>query len=78
MGLVLGLLGGVPARIWAIGLGVLAVLAAVAGIRHSGKLAERAAQASVNAKVKDDQLKAAARRPRTRDDLADRMRDGSF
>lgn len=59
----------------AAGLAVLALLATVYG---KGRAAERLAQASLNAKVKDDQLKAAARRPRTRRDLTGSMRDGTF
>lgn len=62
-----------------------AVLIVLLGARNSGKNAERANQMRRRLNesekvhdVKDAQLEAAARRPRTRDDLIDRMQDGSF
>lgn len=74
----LGLLSGIGWRVWAGALIVLAVLAALAGVRHSGRLAERADQLRKNVEVKDAQLRAANARPRTDDDLDRVLRHGDF
>lgn len=78
MSLLLGLAARLGWKVWGVIAAVLAVLALLGAVRQSGRLAERAAQASLNAKVKDAQLKAAARRPRTDDELDRRLRDGEF
>ena len=67
----LGALAGVGATI-------LAGLAALFMARQSGKNAERADNLETLAEVKDAQQEAAASGPRSRDDAAQRMRDGSF
>ena len=62
--------------------GIAAILGAVAavllGARQAGRNAERVERMQRNIEVQRDQLEAAARRPRDRDELIDRMRDGSF
>ena len=62
--------------------GFSAILGAVAavlfGARQAGRNAERVEQMHKTNEVQRDQLEAAARRPRDRDELIDRMRDGSF
>ena len=62
--------------------GFAAILGAVAavllGARQAGRNAERVEQMRKTIEVQHDQLEAAARRPRDRDELIDRMRDGSF
>ena len=51
---------------------------ALFGARQSGRNAERIQQMRKTIEVQRDQLEAASRRPRDRDELIDRMRDGSF
>ena len=62
--------------------GFAAILGAVAavllGARQAGRNAERVEQMRKTIEVQHDQLEAAARRPRDRDELIDRMRNGSF
>ena len=62
--------------------GLVAILGAVGavllGARQSGRNAERVEQMQKDIEVQRDQLDAATRRPRDRDELARRMRDGSF
>jgi hypothetical protein len=62
--------------------GLAAILGAVGavlfGARQAGHNAERVEQMGKTIEVQRDQLEAAARRPRDRDELIDRMRDGSF
>jgi hypothetical protein len=62
--------------------GLAAILGAVAavllGARQAGRNAERVERMRRTIEVQHDQLDAASRRPRDRDDLARRMRDGSF
>jgi hypothetical protein len=78
MAILLKLFSGLGAR--------LAGLAAIAGsllalffsIRQSGRNAERVDNLETTAKVKDEQAKAAADGPRSRDDVAKRLRDGTF
>lgn len=74
---------GTPALYWLALAG--AVLLVLMGARNAGRNAQRAEhlrqrieEKDVIHAVKDAQLEAAARRPRTRDDLIDRMQDGSF
>jgi len=63
-------------------LGWLAAVAAAAavllGARQAGRNAERVERMRKNIEVQRDQLEAAARRPRDRDELARRLRDGTF
>jgi hypothetical protein len=62
--------------------GIVAILGAVGavllGARQSGRNAERVERMRRTIEVQHDQLGAASRRPRDRDELARRMRDGSF
>ena len=55
-----------------------AVGAVLFGARQAGRNAERVEHMRKTIEVQRDQLEAAARRPRDRDELIDRMRDGSF
>ena len=55
-----------------------AVVAILLGARQSGRNAERVERMRRTIEVQREQLDAAARRPRDRDELARRMRDGSF
>jgi aryl-alcohol dehydrogenase-like predicted oxidoreductase len=55
-----------------------AVAAVLLGARRAGRNAERVERMKKTIEVQRDQLEAAARRPRDRDELARRMRDGSF
>jgi hypothetical protein len=45
---------------------------------RAGRMAERLEQLERNDAVRDRMLEAAARRPRSRDELARRLRDGRF
>ena len=62
--------------------GLIAIIGAVAaillGARQAGRNAERVDRMRRTIEVQHDQLDAASRRPRDRDELARRMRDGSF
>ena len=62
--------------------GVAAVLGAVGavlfGARQAGRNAERVERMRKTIEVQREQLDAAARRPRDRNELTGRMRDGSF
>ena len=62
--------------------GFVAILGAVAavllGARQAGRNAERVERMRRTIEVQREQLDAASRRPRDRDELARRMRDGSF
>ena len=62
--------------------GIFAIVGAVAailfGARQAGRNAERAERMRRTIEVQREQLDAASRRPRDRDDLARRMRNGSF
>ena len=62
--------------------GLVAILGAVAavmlGARQAGRNAERVERMRRTIEVQREQLDAATRRPRDRDELARRMRDGSF
>ena len=62
--------------------GLFAIIGAVAavllGARQAGRNAERVERMNRTIEVQRDQLDAAARRPRDRDELTVRMRDGSF
>jgi len=80
--MILGLLGGLKAKVFIYGAIVVAVLLIVAGIYSRG---ERAGVAAVTVKinnkalrVKDAQMRAAANRPRTDDDLDRELRGGTF
>ncbi|MBF9033366.1 hypothetical protein HKCCE2091_03870 [Rhodobacterales bacterium HKCCE2091] len=81
------LLGGIAGSAWArtavrYGLTALAILLFLLALRHSGERAGRLAERlETMEKVHDVQrrmLDAAARRPRSSDDLAERLRDGRF
>lgn len=62
--------------------GLAAILGAVAavlfGARQAGRNGERVERMRRTIEVQREQLDAASRRPRDRDELARRMRDGSF
>ena len=81
------LLAGIAASPWVrtvlrYGSIAVAVLMFLLALRRSGKragrLAERLETTEKSNDVKRRMLDAAARRPRDRDDLADRLRDGQF
>ena len=55
-----------------------AVAAVLLGARQAGRNAERVDRMRKTIEVQRDQLKAATRRPRDRDDLTRRMRDGTY
>jgi hypothetical protein len=55
-----------------------AVVAVLLGARQAGRNAERVERMRKTIEVQHDQLDAASRRPRDRDELSRRMRDGSF
>ncbi len=55
-----------------------AVVAILFGARQAGRNAERVERMRNTIEVQREQLDAASRRPRDRDELARRMRDGSF
>ena len=55
-----------------------AVLAVLLGARQAGRNAERVERMRRTIEVQREQLDSASRRPRDRDELARRMRDGSF
>ena len=55
-----------------------AVAAVLFGARQAGRNAERVERMKTTIEVQHVQLEAATRRPRDRDDLARRLRDGSF
>jgi hypothetical protein len=55
-----------------------AVTAILLGARQAGRNAERVERMPKSIEVQHDQLDAASRRPRDRDELARRMRDGRF
>ncbi len=69
-----------PYALKLVGLAVIlgAVVAVLLGARQAGRNAERVERMQRNIEVQHDQLDAATRRPRDRDELARRMRDGSF
>lgn len=62
--------------------GLFAIIGAVAamlfGARHAGRNAERVERMRRTIEVQREQLDAASSRPRDRDELGRRMRDGSF
>lgn len=72
------LLSGLQAKLVALGLGAVAVLAVLIGVYRSGARSERARINEKNLEAKNEQLKAATRRPRTRAQLLDRLRSGNF
>jgi len=55
-----------------------AVTAILLGARQAGRNAERVERMRRTIEVHHDQLDAASRRPRDRDELTRRMRDGSY
>jgi len=55
-----------------------AVAAVLLGARQAGRNAERVDRMRKTIEVQRDQLEAATRRPRDRDDLTRRMRDGTY
>lgn len=85
--MIVGLLTGIAASLWTraalrYGAIVLAVLLFLLSIRRSGERAGRLAERlEIMEKANDVQremLEAAARRPRDRNELAERLRDGRF
>jgi len=82
-----GLLAGLLARPWArrvamIALAALAITLFILNLRRAGERAGRAAerldQLERTHAIQRQMLDAAARRPRSRDDLVDRLRGGGF
>ena len=85
--MIAGLLTGTAASLWVraalrYGAVLLAVLLFLLSIRRSGeragRLAERLETSEKTNDVQRQMLEAAARRPRDRDDLAERLREGEF
>lgn len=77
-GIVMGWFSSHLLRIIGWGAAVLSVLAILFGARQAGRNAERADQIKKIVEVKDAQLRATLDAPRTRRELADRLRDGKF
>ena len=65
-------------RIMAFAAIIVAIILTLLGARNSGRNAERVDQLRKLLEIERDQLEAANRRPRDRDELIERMRDGSF
>lgn len=82
MSFVLGLLKPFALKIIAWGAIAVSVLGALFYVKRmieaGARAEERLATTTRNLEVSRDQLKAAADRPRSRDELADRLRDGTF
>lgn len=55
-----------------------AILAVLLGARQAGRNAERLDRMHKTLEIQREQLEAATRRPRDRDELIERMRDGTF
>ena len=55
-----------------------AILAVLLGARQAGRNAERIARMRKTLEIQREQLEAATRRPRDRDELIERMREGTF
>ena len=55
-----------------------AILAVLLGARQAGRNAERIARMRKTLEIQREQLEAAIRRPRDRDELIERMREGRF
>jgi hypothetical protein len=81
------LLAGILARPWArraagFALGALTITLFILNLRRTaeraGRAAERLDQLEISDAIQRQMLDAAARRPRSRDDLLDRLRDGGF
>jgi hypothetical protein len=73
-----GLVERIGLRALAIGAAVLAVLFACFRLYSAGRMAERSTTLRRTADVQASMLRAAAARPRDRDDLDRRLPDGSF
>ncbi|WP_076451091.1 hypothetical protein [Roseivivax lentus] len=85
--MITSILGGIAVNPWAraalrYGAIALAILLFLLSIRRSGervgRLAERLETREKSNDIQRRMLEAAARRPRNRDDLVDRLRDGRF
>jgi len=85
--MIAGLLTGIAGSVWArmalrYGVTALAILLFLLALRRSGeragRLAERLDTREKANEVQRAMLEAAARRPRNRDELIDRLRDGGF
>ena len=81
------ILGGIAASIWArailrYGAIAVAIVLFLLLIRrsgeHVGRIAERLETTEKANEIQRQMLEAAARRPRNRDELVDRLRDGGF
>jgi heme exporter protein D len=59
-----------------IGAAVLTVLAVMARLKHAGRLQERAEQAARTAEIKQKQLEASKKAPKSLDALDKRLREG--
>lgn len=57
---------------------ICAVLAVLLGARQAGRNAERLDRMRKTMEIQREQLEAASRRPRDRDELIGRMRDSTF
>ena len=85
--MIASILGGIAANPWAraalrYGAIALAILLFLLSIRRSGertgRLAERLETRETSNEIQRRMLEAAARRPRNRDELVDRLRGGGF
>lgn len=76
--MILSALKGLSLKAWGYIIAVAAAVAVIAKAYSAGKTAERAATNEKNLGVKDEQLKAAARRPRDRRQLIERLRGRRF
>lgn len=65
-------------KTWGFILAGVAIAAALLKAYSAGRTAERAATNEKNLDAKNEQLKAATRRPRDRGQLIDRLRNGRF
>jgi len=71
-------LAGAWVQLLGIGVAVAAVAAVFLKGRADGRAAERLDIMKRNAEINREQLEAAARRPRNRDELRQRLHDGQF
>ena len=65
-------------RIMAFAAIIVAIILTLLGARNSGRNVERVDQLRKLLEIERGQLEAANRRPRDRDELIERMRDGTF
>lgn len=74
LGIVWTFLRPIALKLALIGAAVLTVLAVMARLKHAGRMQERAEQTERAVIIKQKQLDAVAKGPRTRDDVLERLR----